>query len=175
MKMKKKIKIFIDGACSGNPGTGGYAVVVCKEDKCEKLFGYEIATTNNRMELRAAIEALKHIALVLSKEEMREFDVISDSAYVVNAVEKNWLLAWKFNNWKTSKGSEVKNKDLWEEFVYTYELAKSCGCNVNFVKVKGHAGNSYNELADKIAKEQAQEATEVLCKIRSKELSNEFC
>lgn len=147
------LRIYTDGACSGNPGPGGWAVVFNKNEECETLCGSEENTTNNRMELLAVIKALEKI-----KEEKRDnklknyssFEIYSDSAYVVNAIVKGWLYAWKLNGWRTSRGEEIKNKDLWNVL---YDLLFE---GIKFIKIKGHSGNTFNELVDKLAREQSR-------------------
>lgn len=141
--MVKKIIIFTDGACSKNPGPGGWAAILNHDTEYETISGWEFETTSNRMELLAVIKAIK------KAKEQRYTKVIinTDSAYVANAINKNWLLKWKRNGWMTSTNSQVKNSDLWKKL---YTILK--GVNVEFKKVKGHDGNTFNELADKYAK-----------------------
>ncbi len=147
-----KIKVYTDGACSGNPGKGGWGMVVCLPEKTIKKSGYDADTTNNRMELTGAIEALKFVLnMVYQETVVDELEIISDSAYVVNAVNREWLYFWKNNGYINSKGEQVKNKDLWELFDDLLIEAKFIGLDVTFTKVKGHAGNSMNELADSLA------------------------
>lgn len=147
-----KIKVYTDGACSGNPGKGGWGMVVCLPEKTIKKSGYDADTTNNRMELTGAIEALRFVLnMVYQETVVDELEIISDSAYVVNAVNREWLYFWKNNGYINSKGEQVKNKDLWELFDDLLIEAKFIGLGVTFTKVKGHAGNSMNELADSLA------------------------
>lgn len=144
------LRIFTDGACSGNPGPGGWAVIINENEECKVLSGGEEETTNNRMELTAAINAVDYVLSndLLSKG-YTDVEIISDSAYVVNAINKAWLFGWKKNDWRTAAKTEVANKDLWQEMYKKYCMCKD---KVKFVKVKGHNGNSFNELADEEAR-----------------------
>ena len=153
-----RIRIYTDGACSENPGPGGWAVVFNTESKCYTISGNEENTTNNRMELKAVIEAYKKI-LAKSKSNI-QFEIFSDSAYVVNAINNHWIEAWQKNSWKTTKGDDVKNKDLWEELTELKRMVNLKGICVTLVKIKGHAGNTFNELVDKLAKEESMKAKE---------------
>ena len=142
----KKIIIYTDGACSGNPGPGGWGAVLILEEsgknKAHKnLSGKEPATTNNKMELRAVIEALKAI-----KDKEYELEIYTDSNYVKDGTEK-WIHSWKKNGWKTSAKAEVKNKELWMELDSLVQQFK-----ITWHWVKGHSGNKYNELADSLAR-----------------------
>ena len=153
-----KIRIFTDGACSENPGPGGWAAVFNSEDKCKMIKGNESTTTNNRMELKAVIESFK---MILSRFKTRrdiEFELYSDSAYVVNSINNGWVEKWQKNNWKTTKEDDVKNRDLWEQFVALHKTIKVVGIDVKIIKIKGHTGNTFNELVDKIAKEESMKA-----------------
>ena len=135
---KEQIHIYTDGACSGNPGKGGYGIVmewVGKPYKKEFFDGFKL-TTNNRMELLAVIEALEKI-----KMKNVEITVISDSKYVVNAVEKNWILGWQKKRFK-----DVKNTDLWKRFLIQYKKH-----NVKLKWVKGHNNHPQNERCDQLA------------------------
>lgn len=136
----KKVILYTDGACSGNPGPGGYAAVLLYNGNQKIISGGEKNTTNNKMEMMAVIkglEALKEPCIV---------EVYSDSAYVVNAIEKGWIQNWKKKGWKKADKSEVKNIDLWERLLKELEIHE-----VTFNKVKGHADDSLNNLCDKIA------------------------
>ena len=152
-----KVRIFTDGACSENPGPGGWAVVFNTASKCSTISGNEKMTTNNRMELRAVIESYKKI---LSKKQRSDtyFELFSDSAYVVNSINNGWINKWQLNSWKTTKGEDVKNRDLWEELADLCNKASSLGVHINIIKIKGHAGNTFNELVDKLAKEESIKA-----------------
>lgn len=137
----KNIEIYTDGACSGNPGPGGYGIVL-KYNNIEKEYsGYEANTTNNRMELTAVIEALKLL------KEPCNVTLYSDSAYTLNAFLLGWIDSWILNNWKTAGKKPVLNVDLWQELL---ELTKKH--NITWVKVKGHSDNELNNLCDKLAR-----------------------
>lgn len=160
-----KIRIFTDGACSGNPGPGGWAIVINKKEKCRVKSGGQKNTTNNRMELLAVVQALKEILQWLEKtwdrKESAEAEVYSDSAYVINAITKGWLAKWKMNGWKTTAQKDVKNKDLWEQFFrLLVEIKLKWALDVKFVKVKGHSGNTFNEQADRFARKEVQKLKE---------------
>jgi len=139
--MLKKVDIYTDGACSNNPGAGGWAAVLFYKGKQKEISGGEEETTNNRMELMGVIKGLEALS------EKCEVTIYSDSAYTVNAFCKNWLNIWIKNGFKTSQKKDVANKDLW---LRLYELTKKQ--NVNFVKVKGHSDNEYNNLCDELAR-----------------------
>jgi ribonuclease HI len=134
-----KIKIYTDGACSGNPGKGGWGVLIQEDDNEKKLSGSELNTTNNRMELTAVIKALEHY------DEAREIEVFTDSKYVMQGITE-WIKNWKNNHWKTSQKKDVKNKDLW--ILLDTVSAKH---DIKWSWVKGHAGDYGNEIADKLA------------------------
>ena len=136
----EKVVIYTDGACSGNPGPGGWAAVMYKDNKKE-ISGNNKETTNNIMEMTAVIEALKLLKFPCDVE------VYSDSAYVVNAFNQGWIYNWKKNNWKTAGKDPVKNKELWEEL---YKLTKTH--KVQFFKVKGHSDNELNNRCDELAR-----------------------
>lgn len=137
----KKVDIYTDGACSGNPGAGGWAAVLIYNGVEKEISGYNKDTTNNRMELFAVIQGLKQL------NQSCEVTVYSDSAYVCNAFTENWIDEWQHNDWKLKdRKTPVKNADLWKSLLY--ECAKH---RVSFVKVKGHADNAYNNRCDKLA------------------------
>lgn len=136
----KKVKIYTDGACSGNPGPGGWGAILMYNDIEKEISGGKSETTNNQMELQAVIEALK-----LLKEEC-DVEIYSDSAYVVNAFEQNWIDNWKKNNWKNSSKKLVKNKEQWLELL---DLLNAH--NYRFIKVKGHSDNEFNNRCDELA------------------------
>ena len=138
---KKMVEIYTDGACSGNPGPGGWAAVLMYGDKKKEISGGESQTTNQRMEMKAAVEALKALKYPC------EVSLYSDSAYLVNAFNQGWLDRWQRNGWKTSQKKPVENKDLWEELLTLTEKHR-----VKFVKVKGHADNVYNNRCDELAR-----------------------
>jgi len=136
----QNVTIYTDGACSGNPGPGGYAAVIIYGDNEKEIFGREDNTTNNRMELRAAIEGLKALT------KPCEVKLYSDSAYLVNAYNNKWVKNWKKNGWKNASKEPVKNVDLWEQLEGLMGIHK-----VEFIKVKGHADNKYNNRCDELA------------------------
>ncbi len=140
-----KVYIYTDGACRGNPGPGGWGAVLRYGDKEKHLKGAEILTTNNRMELSAAINALRG----LNRE--CEIELTTDSQYVRNGIQ-TWLKDWKKNNWRTSSKKPVKNQDLWEEL--DKEVLRH---QINWHWVKGHSGHPENELADQLANEAIDE------------------
>lgn len=137
---KKNIQIYTDGACSGNPGIGGWACVLIYKTKVKEMSGGEKETTNNRMEMMAIVKGLSALT------EPCNVEVFSDSAYCVNAFNQNWIGNWQKNGWKNSKKEEVKNIDLWRKLL---ELTKFH--NVKFVKVKGHSTNVLNNRCDELA------------------------
>jgi len=143
----KKVTIYTDGACSGNPGPGGWGAVLLYDGRIKEIYGSEPATTNQRMEIRAVIEALKAL-----KVTGWEVEVFSDSAYVVNAFEQNWLKNWQKNGWKNSKKEDVANQELWKELLALCEKN-----HVVLKKVKGHAGDEYNERCDQLARRGVKE------------------
>ena len=136
----EEITIYTDGACSGNPGPGGWGAILMMGDVRKEISGGSENTTNNIMELSAVIEALK-----LLKRPCK-VNVFSDSAYVVNAFNQKWIYGWIKKNWRTAGGDSVKNKELWQEL---YSLTKVH--NVTFNKVKGHADNDFNNRCDEMA------------------------
>ena len=136
-----KVIIYTDGACSGNPGPGGWGSILMMGENKREISGGKKDTTNNVMELTAVIEALK-----LLKRPCK-VDLYSDSAYVVNAFLQNWILGWIKNGWKNSSKEKVKNKELWQEL---FSLTKIH--DVTFHKVKGHADNEYNNRCDELAR-----------------------
>ena len=137
----KNIEIYTDGACSGNPGPGGYGIVLKYNNIQKEYSGYAEQTTNNRMELTAVIEALKLL------KEPCNVTLYSDSAYTLNAFLLGWIDSWILNNWKTASKKPVLNVDLWKELI---ELKNTH--NITWVKVKGHADNELNNLCDKLAR-----------------------
>ena len=134
-----KLKIYTDGACSGNPGKGGWAAIILDEKGQSSISGTENKTTNNRMELMAPIMALKKI------KTKSEIIIYTDSRYVKDGITE-WIKKWKLNNWKSSNKKPIKNKDLW------VKLENSCKKhNVSWKWVKAHAENKYNNLVDELA------------------------
>ncbi|MEE1154801.1 MAG: ribonuclease HI [Acutalibacteraceae bacterium] len=136
----KKVDIFTDGACSGNPGPGGWGAILRYNTVEKEISGGEANTTNNRMEITAVIEALAML------KEPCEVTLYSDSQYVCNALEKGWAKKWKANNWMRNKKDPALNPDLWERLLQLYDTHK-----VKIVWVKGHAGHSENERCDRLA------------------------
>lgn len=137
----KKVDIYTDGACSGNPGIGGWCAILIYNGIEKAISGFNKQTTNNRMEVFAIIQGLAAL------KERCEVTIYSDSAYAVNAIENGWLESWKRNGWRTGDNKEVKNIDLWNDL--SLRMSEH---NVRFVKVKGHADNEYNNLCDKTAR-----------------------
>ncbi|MEA4894641.1 MAG: ribonuclease HI [Oscillospiraceae bacterium] len=135
----KRIIIYTDGACSGNPGPGGWGAILRYKDTERELSGGEKQTTNNRMELMGAISALSAL------KEPCEIELYTDSQYIVKAINEGWLKGWKAKNW-TRKGGELKNVDLWQELDRLLALH-----TVSFHWVKGHAENEYNNRCDELA------------------------
>lgn len=147
------IRLYTDGACSGNPGPGGWAIIASMPHKCVKYWGCERNTTNNRMELTAVLECLKKV-LKMSNKEIK-FEVYSDSAYVLNAINNKWIYGWAKSGWVTRQKDHVKNKDLWEQVLTCLQAIEDLKVDITFIKVKGHSGDQFNELCDKLAKEAA--------------------
>lgn len=150
-----KVRIFTDGACSGNPGPGGWGALFAFPHNTEKVSGGKRYTTNNEMELTAVVEALKiyidnHVLM-----EMDEIEINSDSAYVVNAINQGWIKQWQKTNWiTTTKGKPVRNCELWKKLVDLFSDLEWLNVKVTFIKVKGHSGNEFNELVDELAREE---------------------
>jgi ribonuclease HI len=138
----KEVTIYTDGACSGNPGPGGWGAVLTYKDKQKTAFGYEPHTTNNRMELVAVIESLKLL------NQPCHVQVYSDSAYLVNCFNNNWIEGWQKNGWRTSKNQPVENRELWEALLELMKIHQ-----VEYFKVKGHSHVTLNEMADRLARE----------------------
>ena len=137
----KSVDMYTDGACSGNPGKGGWCAILLYGGTERVLSGGDPDTTNNRMEVYAAIAGLSAL------KEKCSVRLYSDSAYLVNAIEQHWLDNWRKKGWKTADNKPVKNKELWEML-----YAQLCVHDVAFVKVKGHADNEYNNRCDKLAR-----------------------
>ena len=135
-----KVTIYTDGACSGNPGKGGWGAVLIYNDVEKQISGASNETTNNIMELTAAIEALK-----LLKRPCK-VQLYSDSAYLVNGFTKGWIENWQKNGWKTADKKEVKNKELWAQ-LYDFSRVHE----IEWIKVKGHSDNEYNNICDRLA------------------------
>ena len=138
--MNKQVTIYTDGACSGNPGPGGYGAILMYNGIEKEMSGGEKNTTNNKIELMAAIVSLECL------KEPCDVTLYSDSAYLVNAYNQKWIEGWKKNGWKNSNRQDVKNRDLWERLEKLTSIH-----NVTFIKVKGHSDNEYNNRCDKLA------------------------
>lgn len=136
----KKVTVYTDGACSGNPGPGGWCAILIYNGTEKVLSGGKKLTTNNEMELTAVVQALGAL------KEKCEVELYSDSLYVVNAVNKGWINNWRKNGWKNSKKEILPNLELWQAFDPLINTHK-----VTFIWVKGHAQNEYNERCDRIA------------------------
>lgn len=136
-----KVTIYTDGACSGNPGPGGWGAILMYNDIKKEISGGENPTTNNKMELTAAIEALSMLKMPC------EVDLYSDSAYLINCFQNNWLKGWKAKNWVNSKREKVKNIELWMKLDELNNTHK-----INWIKVKGHADNEFNNRCDELAR-----------------------
>ena len=141
MDIRNKIELFSDGACKGNPGLGGWGVLIKNSKILNELKGIQQQTTNNRMELIAVIEGLKSI------QENADIEITTDSMYVKNGINQ-WIYNWKNNGWKTAAKKPVKNKDLWQELD---ELVQNY--SIKWIWVKGHSGHPGNERADQLANE----------------------
>lgn len=138
-----KVTIYTDGACSGNPGPGGWgAIIVYSNGEKNSISGFESQTTNNRMELSAALHALKKI------QEPSEITIITDSKYLKDGMSL-WIMNWQKNNWRTSSGKAVENKEIWMEL-----LAASERHNIEYKWVKGHSGDVMNDTVDKLARDE---------------------
>ncbi len=141
---RSQVTIYTDGACSGNPGPGGWGAVLMWQGEERTLQGGEKETTNNRMEMMAAIKALQAL------KRPCQVALYSDSAYLINAFSQGWLVKWQKNGWLTSKKEPVENQDLWRQLL---ELAQTH--EISWHKVKGHSDNPYNNRCDAMAVEEA--------------------
>lgn len=141
----KSVEIFTDGACSGNPGPGGWGTILRYREYEKELSGGEAETTNNRMELTAAIEGLSCL------KESCAVTLYSDSKYLIDAIEQGWVYKWRDNGWMRNKKEKALNPDLWEKLLSLLEKH-----SVEFVWVKGHDGHEENERCDKMAVAQSQ-------------------
>lgn len=137
----EEVIIYTDGACSGNPGAGGWGSILMYKDTKKEISGGKENTTNNVMELTAVIEGIKLLKFPCKVK------LYSDSAYVVNAFNQKWIYGWLKNGWKNASKEPVKNKELWQEL---YNLTKIH--DVEFIKVKGHADNEFNNRCDELAR-----------------------
>ncbi len=140
--MKKHVEIYTDGACSGNPGAGGWAAVLLYKGHRREISGAQADTTNNRMELTAIIEALKTL------KEPCKVTLYSDSAYSLSPFINGWIYGWQMNGWRTGGKDDVKNVDLWTALIDLKKIH-----DVEFVKVKGHSDNELNNRCDFLARE----------------------
>ena len=145
-----EVTIYTDGACSGNPGPGGWGAILMLGENRKEISGGSENTTNNIMELTAVIEALKIL------KRPCKVNIYSDSAYVVNAFLQKWIYGWMKKVWKTAGGDPVKNKELWQEL---YSLTKTH--DVTFIKVKGHADNEFNNRCDEMAVAESKKFTRI--------------
>ena len=136
----KKVELYTDGACRGNPGAGGWGAILVFKGKEKELSGGEPQTTNNRMELMAAIAGMEAL------KEPCEIVLTSDSKYLTDAINKGWLENWKKNGWRKSDKSAVLNVELWQRIDELISIHR-----VSFVWVQGHAGHPYNERCDALA------------------------
>ncbi|WP_200966218.1 ribonuclease HI [Insulibacter thermoxylanivorax] len=141
----KEVVIYTDGACSGNPGPGGWAAVLMYKGHIKEISGAEPETTNNRMELTAVIRALEML------KEPCKVQCYSDSAYLVNCFRERWYIGWQQNGWKNSKGKPVENQDLWIRLLELMDIHE-----VTYIKVKGHSDNEWNNRCDALAREAIQ-------------------
>jgi ribonuclease HI len=147
MERLKRVTIYTDGACLGNPGPGGYGVVLLYKGRRKELSGGYRETTNNRMEIMAAIVGLKAL------KEKCEATLYSDSEYLVKAMTKGWVERWRKNNWRRNRKDKALNPDLWEQLLQLYEYHQ-----VEFKWVKGHAKSAENNRCDELALEAAQQS-----------------
>ncbi len=136
----KEVTLYTDGACSGNPGPGGWGAILIYKDYKKEMSGGEKETTNNKMELTAAIEGLSAL-----KEKCR-VKLYSDSKYLIDGITKDWARSWRAKGWKKSDGKPALNVDLWEKILELDEYHE-----IEYIWVKGHAGNPYNERCDRLA------------------------
>ncbi len=142
---KTIVEIYTDGACSGNPGPGGWGVILKSGERELELSGGEVMTTNQRMEIKAAIEGLSAL------KKACDVTLYSDSAYLINCIKQKWYQKWQTNGWRNSNNEDVKNKDLWERLINLLDIH-----HVQFAKVKGHSGHHYNERCDELARRASQ-------------------
>ena len=138
---RKEITVYTDGACSGNPGPGGWGAILQYNSHIKEIYGGEEETTNNRMELTAAIRALETL------KEPCKVDLYTDSAYLCRAFTENWIVNWQRNGWKTSQKQPVENQDLWQELIRLSSIH-----DVDWHKVKGHSDNENNNRCDALAR-----------------------
>jgi len=139
-----QIEIYTDGACSGNPGPGGWGAILLYKDHEKKISGHKKETTNNQMEITAVIEALKCL------KKPSQLKLYTDSKYVMDGITK-WIFNWKKNNWRTANKKPVKNYELWQEL--DQESNKH---EIEWIWVKGHSGDTYNEIVDELARSEVE-------------------
>lgn len=137
----KKVKIYTDGACSYNPGPGGWGAILMFKNKKKEISGGAEHTTNNKMEITAVLEALYQL------KEKCKVELYSDSAYVINAFQQDWISKWQARNWKNSKGEPVVNREMWEKLIELNQYHK-----ITWIKVKGHSDNEFNNRCDELAR-----------------------
>jgi len=148
---RKKVKIFTDGACSGNPGPGGWGAVLLYGEHTREMNGYEDKTTNQRMELMAAIKSLQAL------KEPCAVELVSDSAYLINAFVQRWYERWQKNGWLNAQKKPVENRDLWVKLLELAHIHE-----IKWVKVKGHSGDFYNERCDQLARKAITEGSSAI-------------
>ncbi len=146
--MLKEVELFTDGACSGNPGPGGWGVVLRYNNRVKEMSGFEKETTNNRMELTAVIEGLSAL------KEKCSVTLCTDSKYVADGIDKGWARSWQKNGWKKADKKPALNSDLWQKLLDLLDTQE-----VRIVWVKGHAGHPENERCDLLAVEQIKNNT----------------
>lgn len=146
-----KVDLYTDGACSGNPGAGGWGYVLMCKTKEKRMSGFEENTTNNKMELTAVIEGIKAI------KKSCNLTIYTDSAYVHNAFTQGWIENWQNNGFKNAQKKPVANKELWLELISLLEKHQ-----VTWVKVKGHADNYYNNICDKLATDEIKMHSQII-------------
>ena len=145
----KKVEAYIDGACKGNPGPGGWSVILTNgTDIIKELSGGFRNTTNNRMELLALVKCLE---CIIKEYADCQIKIFSDSSYVVNSINKKWLKKWSMNGWKTASKTDVQNVDLWKDALEYISML-----NFQIIHIKGHSGIRFNERADELASNEAK-------------------
>ena len=151
-----KYEIYTDGACSGNPGPGGWAAIVIDNTNCPiyEITGNEYNTTNNKMELNGFLAALTWCCAKTDENDI--ITIYTDSAYIFNCFKDKWYIKWQNNNWKNASRQPIANKDLWQSILQQYDLIKNY---IIIEKVAGHTGNEWNELADTLAVKARKELT----------------
>lgn len=151
----KRVEVYTDGACSGNPGVGGWGAILIYGKVSKEISGSEEYTTNNRMELTAAIESLKCL------NRPCEVELHTDSSYLFNGFSQGWVFNWLRNGWKTANKKPVENRDLWQQLLELNRVHK-----IKWIKVKGHADNENNNRCDKLATEAAAELKKKLAEMQ---------